>query len=64
MVFFMNENLKEVKKVVIQNLITKPFYAVERGVTLQTVYNWIKEGKVKTVQFMGHEYIDRSTYQA
>lgn len=59
----MSENLKSIKPVVIQNLITKPNYAIERGVSLQTVYNWIKDGKVKTVEFMGHEYVDRSTYR-
>lgn len=59
----MSENLKVLKTTIIQNLVTKPNYAAERGVSLQTVYNWIKEGKVKTVIFMGHEYIDRSTYQ-
>lgn len=55
----MSENLKTIK---IQNLVTKPKYAEERRVTIQTIYNWIKEGKVKVVEFMGHEYIDRSTY--
>lgn len=56
----MSENLNKVK---IQNMVTKPNYAKERGVTLQTVYNWIKEGKVKVVHFMGHDFIDRSTYR-
>lgn len=55
----MSENLKTIK---IQNLVTKPKYVEERRVTIQTIYNWIKEGKVKVVEFMGHEYIDRSTY--
>jgi len=58
----MSDNLKEIKPIKIQNLVTKPNYAVERGISLQTVYNWIKDGKIKTVEFMGHEYVDRSTY--
>lgn len=60
----MSENLKDIKKTTsIQNLVTKNNYAIERGVTLQTVYNWIKDGKVRTIEFMGHEYIDRTTYR-
>jgi hypothetical protein len=59
----MTTNLKDIKPIKIQNLVTKPNYAVERGVSLQTIYNWIKEGRIKTVEFMGHEYIDRSTFR-
>lgn len=60
----MSENLKDIKRAVsIQNLVTKPNYATERGVSLQTIYNWIKDGKVKVIEFMGHEYIDRSTFR-
>lgn len=55
----MDKNLKTIK---IQNLVTKPNYAIERGVTIQTVYNWIKEGKIKTIEFMGVEFLDRSTF--
>ena len=50
----MSGNLKTIK---IQNLVTKPKYAEERRVTIQTIYNWIKEGKVKVVEFMGHEIV-------
>lgn len=61
----MGNNLKEIKRtVILQNLVTKPNYAIERGVSLQTVYNWIKEGRIKVIEFMGHEYVDRTTFSS
>ena len=50
-------------KVVIQNIIGVEDYAKSKGVTIQTVYNWLKAGKVKKVQFMGKYFIDKSTYK-
>lgn len=58
----MTENLKEAKPTLIKNLATKSEFAKERGVSLQTVYNWIKDKRLKEVQFMGHKFIDRSTF--
>lgn len=45
----------------INNLCTIEKFAKEQNVSVQTVYNWLKKGKVKRVEFLGHEYIDRST---
>lgn len=47
-----------------KNLTTIPEYAKIMGVTVQTVYNWLKEGKVSKVKFLGKEFIDKSTYKA
>jgi len=38
-------------------LKTIPEYARERGVTVQTVYNWIKDGKLKTKTILGKKLI-------
>lgn len=36
---------------------TIPEYARHKGVTVQTVYNWIKENKVKTTRILGKKVI-------
>lgn len=36
---------------------TIPEYAKYQGVTIQTVYNWIKDGKVKTKIILGKKVI-------
>lgn len=46
------------------NLYSIPDYARIQGKTIQTIYNWLKEGKVKTVTFLGKEFIDKSTYKS
>lgn len=46
-----------------KNLCTIQDYAKMQGKTIQTIYNWLKEGKVKKVTFLGKEFIDRTTYR-
>lgn len=46
-----------------QNLSTINDYHKLMGVSLQTVYRWLKDGKVKKIEFLGREFIDRSTYK-
>lgn len=36
-------------------------YATLMGKERQTIYNWIETGKVKTVEFLGKRFIDKST---
>ena len=43
------------------NLMTVENYAKDNSVTRQTVYNWIKEGKIKQVNFLGKSFVDKST---
>lgn len=43
------------------NLMSIPDYADHIKVTRQTVYNWLKEGKIKKVTFLGKHFIDKST---
>jgi excisionase family DNA binding protein len=43
------------------NLLTVENYAKSNAVTRQTVYNWIKEGKIKKVKFLGKSFVDKST---
>lgn len=45
----------------IANLMTITDYAKHRGVTRQTVYNWINDKKIKTVDLLGKQYIDKSS---
>jgi excisionase family DNA binding protein len=43
------------------NLMTVADYAKFIRVERQTVYNWIKEGKIKQVEFLGKSFVDKST---
>jgi len=43
------------------NLMTVQDYAKYIGVERQTVYNWIKEGSIKKVEFLGKAFVDKST---
>lgn len=43
------------------NLATVADYAKMMGVERQTVYNWIKEGKIKQVTFLNKSFVDKST---
>lgn len=54
----MNEKIK----IDPRNLYTITDYHKMMGVTIQTIYRWIKEGKVKKVEFLGKEFIDKSSY--
>lgn len=46
-----------------RNLLDIKDFARERGVTIQTVYTWIKEKRVTTVEIFGKKVIDRSTFK-
>ena len=43
------------------NLLTVENYAKQNAITRQTVYNWIKEGKIQKVHFLGKSFVDKST---
>jgi len=43
------------------NLLTVGKYAKDNGITRQTVYNWVKEDKIKMVTFLGKSFVDKST---
>lgn len=49
------------EKFITSNLITVNDYAVLMGVKRQTIFNWVKSGKLKKVKFLGKEFIDKST---
>lgn len=51
------------KKINPQDLMTVNDFARRHGVTRQTVFNWVKDGKVKKAAFLGKEFIDKSTLQ-
>jgi len=46
----------------IQNLMTVQEFATFKDVTDRTVYNWIKEGIVKTHEMFGKTLVDKSSY--
>ena len=52
---------KQLNAYSISNLITISDYAKLRGVTIQTIYKWIAEKNIKTVDLLGKQYIDKST---
>lgn len=45
------------------NLATAADFAKTKGVERQTVYNWIKDGRIKKVTFLGKSFVDKSTFQ-
>lgn len=62
---FITKILNLFKKMIsIQNLMTVDEFAKFKGVTIQTVYNWLKETKVKQVDFKGKKFIDKSTFKS
>ena len=38
-------------------LFTVQKYAERQGVSRQTVYNWLRDGKLETVEISGHRFI-------
>lgn len=44
-------------------LATVAEYAKIRGVERQTVYNWIADGRIKKVIFLGKSFVDKSTFK-
>lgn len=51
----------EKQKVSPSNLMSVADYARFMGVERQTVYNWIKEGVVSQIEFLGKRWVDKST---
>lgn len=45
------------------NLRTVDQFAKDQKVVRQTVYNWIKEGRIKQVTFLGKSFVDKSTFK-
>jgi len=43
------------------NLMTIKDYALLVGKKRQTIFNWVKGGKVKKVSYLGRQWIDKST---
>ena len=54
--------MEKKKEIQPENLITIKDYAIEMEVTLPTIYNWLKWGRVRKVTFLGVEFIDKSTF--
>lgn len=50
------------KTYLLQSLISIDDFAKEKNVTKQTVYNWIKDKKVVTIELYGKNLIDRTSY--
>ena len=51
-------------KINAKNLMSVNDYALHVGKTRQTIFNWVKDGKVKKVNYLGKEWIDKSTLKA
>lgn len=45
------------------NLTTVNEFATHHGVKRQTIFNWVKSGRVSKVKFLGKEFIDKSTFK-
>jgi len=45
------------------NLATADKFAKDQNVTRQTVYNWIKDGRIKQITFLGKSFVDKSTFK-
>lgn len=53
--------LMTTKTRILQNLMTIPDYAKDKGVSTVTVYNWINDKKIETVSLYGKTLVDIST---
>lgn len=49
------------KEIKAENLMTAAKYATTQGVDRRTIYNWIKNGLVEKVEYLGKSWIDIST---
>lgn len=52
----------EKKEIKLENLMTVKDYAKSMSVSIPTVYNWLKWGRISKVEFMGVEFIDKTTF--
>ena len=50
------------KEIQIENLMTVKDYAKSMGISIPTVYNWLKWGRISKVEFLGVEVIDKTTF--
>lgn len=62
-VVFLTLNKMEKRARSLKNLMTIPDYAKDKGVTTVTVYNWIKEKRIQTVEIFGKKLVDISTFR-
>lgn len=56
-------NAIQARKVDPRNLASIEEYARIMGITVQTVYRWLKDGRVQKVEFLGKSFIDKSTWK-
>lgn len=54
------EITEEKRTTPIQNLVSIDEYADLIKKSRRTIYNWIKEGKVDTIEFKGRQYLDKT----
>lgn len=47
-----------------KNLMSINDFAKLKGVTRQTVYNWIEDKKVQKIEFLTKQFIDKSTFKS
>lgn len=52
----------EKETVKLENLMTVKDYAKSMEVSITTVYKWLKWGRIKKVEFLGVEFIDKTTF--
>lgn len=55
--------IMETAKINPSNLMTVNDYALFKGVKRQTIFNWVKCGRLKKVNFLGKDFIDKSTFK-
>ena len=52
------------KQIVVSNLVTVDFYAknvVKKS--RRTVYNWINDGKLEMIDFLGKKWLDKTVFK-
>lgn len=52
------------KQIVVSNLVTVDYYAnhvVKKS--RRTVYNWINEGKLEMIEFLGKKWLDKTVFK-
>lgn len=50
----------ENKTIVYENLVTAQVYSELYQVTTKTVYDWIKQGKLTHISFLGKNWVDKT----
>lgn len=54
------EMTTEQKKIPIQNLVSIDDYAKLVKKSRRTIYNWINDGVLETIPFMGRHFLDKT----